>query len=160
VFPLQLIRFTARRKAGAELPVLYPRLLRDRSQLPKIGIAAQYFETMVGHERRELDPEVLVRFFGDHKVARCMVACLARTYRFRPPSLERIVGKSALRRLQRAGLASPMALRLHLYDEVNAGADGFLGNEQRGPALAKLEEERQEADHRPRAECLQRVRAE
>ena len=42
-FPLPLIRFTARRSGDADLPVLYPRLLRDRSVLPKVAIAIEHF---------------------------------------------------------------------------------------------------------------------
>src|SRR5689334_7085666 len=96
-FPLKDVRFTTRRRGGARsntstaeaahpegsatdggtegsLPVLYPRLLRDTSIIPQIGIALGYFDSMVGKERREFDPELLVQFFGDHKVARCIVA--------------------------------------------------------------------------------------
>src|ERR671935_1220667 len=105
-FPIKDVRFTSRRN-GSGAPTMYPRLLRDRSILPKVDIAIQYFESMVGRERRELEPEVLVHFFGDHKLARCMVACLARAYRYRSPGFEDIVSAAGLRRLQRAGIPSP-----------------------------------------------------
>ena len=138
-FPLPLIRFTARRTGEGDLPLLYPRLLRDAAMLPKIDIAAAYFESMVGRERREMDAEVLVQFFADHKLARCMVLCLARTYRFRAPALAEVVTKVALRRLERLGLTSPVALRLRLFDDVNARASGFLDEETREPAVTHLE---------------------
>ena len=63
------VRFMTRR-AGDGTPILYPRLLRDRAILASIDVALQYFETLLGSARRELDPEALVHFFGDYKVAR------------------------------------------------------------------------------------------
>src|SRR6266496_2615932 len=96
-FPIADVRWTVRRSDGGR-QVLYPRLLRDRSVLPKIDITIQYFESMLGRPRRDFESEVLVHFFGDHKLARCMVACLARAYRFRSRELEAVVTASALRR--------------------------------------------------------------
>jgi predicted nuclease of restriction endonuclease-like RecB superfamily len=137
---LKDVRFTTRRAAAADdLPVIYPRLLRDRSTLPKIEIAIRYFESMVGHERREFDAEVLVQFFGDHKLARCIVACLARSYRFRAPRIAEIVTPAALRRLDRAGLASSQALRIHLFDHVNTAGDGFVRGLEREPVFGRIE---------------------
>jgi hypothetical protein len=102
------VRFTTRR-AGDGDPLLYPRLLKDRAILTSIDVALQYFETMVGEQRRALDPEALVHFFGDYKVARGMVASLGRTYRYRTPTVEEVVTRVAWRRLQRAGLTGPAA---------------------------------------------------
>ena len=67
------VRFTTRRAQDGD-PQLYPRLLKDRAILTSIDVSLQYFETMVGEQRRALDPEALVHFFGDYKVARGMVA--------------------------------------------------------------------------------------
>ena len=139
-FPLKDVRFTTRR-GDADEPTLYPRLLRDRSVLPKVDIAIQYFESMLGSERRELDPEALVHFFGDHKLARCMVAALARGYRYRPRELEQVVTRTALRRLRRAGIDSPRRLRLALFDRVNGSGRGFLARDERGAQLSQLEAE-------------------
>src|SRR5919202_3730494 len=137
-FPLKDVRLTTRRGANGEL-ALYPRLLRDRSVLPKIDIAVQYFESMLGRERRDFESEVLVHFFGDHKFARCMVACLARGYRFRSRELESVVTATALRRLRRAGLDSPGRLRFALFDEVNDFGHGFLRISDRGTTFERLE---------------------
>lgn len=140
-FPLKDVRLTSRRSAGSTVPVLYPRLFRDRSIVPKIEIAIRYFDSLVGHERRELEPETLVHFFGDHKIARCVVGCLARSYRYRSPRIEEIVTKSALRRLKKKGLDSPAALRLLLYDRVNEYGGGFLPQADRAATCADLEAE-------------------
>ena len=53
-FSLSDVRVTSRRSRGGD-PILYPKLLRDSSILPKISIAIDYFESMLGRERRELD---------------------------------------------------------------------------------------------------------
>jgi len=110
-FPLKDIRFTTRRQGDGD-PVLYPRVLRDHAALPKIGIAIGYFESMLGRERQELDTEVLVQFFADHKLARCVVAALSRSYRYRSPGMANVVTRASLRRLEKAGLDSPKLLRL------------------------------------------------
>jgi hypothetical protein len=132
------VRFTTRRDGDAD-PLLYPRLLKDRAILASIDVATQYFETMVGDERRALDPEALVHFFGDFKVARGMVASLGRTYRYRTPSVEEVVTRVAWRRLQRAGLGGPGALRALLWDEANADRSGFLDGERRPRVVGALE---------------------
>ncbi len=138
-FPLKDVRFTTRR-SGDRLTV-YPRLLRDRAALPKIDIAIQYFESLLGRERRELDPEVLAHFFADHKLARCVVACLAQSYRYRPRPLEVIVTRAALRKLQRLGVAAPKALRARLYDRLNDFGHGFLPSAGREETLGRIEHE-------------------
>jgi Protein of unknown function (DUF790) len=135
--PIRDVRFSTRRVDGQTL--LYPRLMRDRAILPKIQIAIRYFESMLGKERREFDAETLVHFFGDHKLTRCMVAALARSYRFRSPGLHEIVSRVALRRLSRLGIGSPKALRLRLYDRANAGCCGFLGASARDQTFAEME---------------------
>jgi hypothetical protein len=132
------VRFTTRRNGDGD-PLLYPRLLKDRSILASIDVALQYFETMVGEERRALDPEALVHFFGDYKVARGMVASIGRTYRYRTPSVEEMVTRAAWRRLQRAGLDGPGALRARLWDEANADRSGFLDGERRPRVVGSLE---------------------
>ncbi|HEV8633946.1 MAG TPA: DUF790 family protein [Chloroflexota bacterium] len=139
-FPLKDLRLTSRRQDGGERR-LYPRLLRDAAVLPKIKIAVQYFESMLGRKRSELEPETLVHFFGDHKLARCTVACLGRAYRFRGPTIAECVSRTALRRLLRVGVDSPRALRLLLFDRVNAADGGFLGDETRDGRYGALERE-------------------
>src|SRR5579884_3636811 len=105
-FPLKALRLTSRRVDGETL--LYPRLMRDRAWLPKISIAIQYFEGMLGRERRELEVETLVHFLGDHRLARCVVGAMARSYRFRSPPLREVVSPAALKRMTRLGVDTPM----------------------------------------------------
>jgi hypothetical protein len=148
-FPLKDVRYQTRRTKDeddsggvAESRTLYPRLLRDRAVLPKVEIAVQYFESLEGRERREMDAEVLVQFFGDHKLARCVVAALATSYRYRSPDFPAVCSPSALRRLERAGAGTPKALRALLYGRLNGkdgSGDGFLRRADRPQTFATLE---------------------
>jgi predicted nuclease of restriction endonuclease-like RecB superfamily len=136
-FPLKMLRLTSRR-SGAETQV-YPRLFRDRAWLPKIQIAISYFEQMLGHERRELETETLVHFLGDHRLARCVVAAMGRSYRFRSPTIEEEVSRTAFRRMQRLGVQTPMGLRLRLFDVVNDQSEGFASTPGRPELFGGIE---------------------
>jgi hypothetical protein len=132
------VRFTSRRSADGD-PQLYPRLMKDRAILTNIDVAMNYFETMVGEQRRALDPEALVHFFGDYKVARGMVASIGRTYRYRTPPLSEVVSRTAWTRLLRAGIDRPGALRVLLWDAANADRAGFLDGARRTEVVGGLE---------------------
>ena len=137
-FPHKDIRLTTRGR-GSDGATLHPHLVRDSSILLQIALAISYFESMLGRERREVDADALLHFFGDPKLARCLIACLGRGYRYRPPELGQIVTRAALRRLERLGLAAPKALRLRLYDQVNERDHGFLRSSRRAAAFESLE---------------------
>ena len=132
------VRFMVRRSADGA-PTLHPRLLKDRAIVASVDIALQYFETLRGSARRELDPEALVHFFGDYKVARGMVASLGRVYRYRTPRLDQVVTQIAARRLKRAGLRVPGDLRVLLWDEANTDRPGFLVGEPRTTVCGSIE---------------------
>jgi len=137
-FALKDVRYTVRRTPGGDA-ILYPRFLRDRSVLPQIDVAVQYFETLLGGQRRELDPEALVHFFGDYKLARCMVASLGHAYRYRPQTPDEVVTRVAARKLRRAELLSSKALRARLWEVANDRCGGFLGREDREAVHGELE---------------------
>jgi predicted nuclease of restriction endonuclease-like RecB superfamily len=120
--------------------MLYPKLLRDDSILPKIRIAIRHFDSLVGKERRELDPELLVQFFGDYKVARCIIASMERTYQYRARELRHVVSAESLAILGDVGIVSPITARLHLYDHLNAHRDGFLRRGSRVEDLSCIED--------------------
>ena len=131
------IRFTVRRD-GENLPNLYPRLLRDRSMLPKIAYAIDYFESMVGRERQDMDGELFANFFGDYKLARCIVAALSTTYQFRARRIDEVVSKTSAGRLARRGITAPKLLRLAFFDDVNARRDGFTALDEHAAAAGDL----------------------
>lgn len=130
------LRKTTRRLVkDDDLRVVYPRFLRDRSLFPRIELATRYLEKMVGHARRELDQEVVTQLFGDHKLARCIVACLAASYRYRARSFGEIVAPELVAKLTAQGINAPLELRLWLYRRANQALPGFVGGEERAPFL-------------------------
>jgi Protein of unknown function (DUF790) len=129
------LRKTTRRAKSGDLRIVYPTLLRDRSLAPRIGMAVRYLESMLGRPRHELDAEVIVQLFGDHKLARCIVACLAATYRHRPRAFAEILPAEVVAALAERGIATPSDLRLHLYRRANGALAGFVGGPERAPFL-------------------------
>lgn len=137
-FRAQDLRKTVRRdKEGDGLRRLYPRLLRDDAIRPKVGIGIRFFETKLGLLRRELDSDALIQLFGDPKVARCLVGCLARWYRYRTRSFADIVGDERAAALAARGLATPRDLRALAYARANE-AGGFVGPADRARFLDSL----------------------
>jgi hypothetical protein len=130
------LRKTTRRVVkDDDLRVVHPRFLRDRSLGPRIELATRYLEKMVGHARRELDQEVVAQLFGDHKLARCIIACLAASYRYRARSFGEVVSPELVAGLAAQGITAPLELRLWLYRRANQALPGFVGGEERAPFL-------------------------
>jgi Protein of unknown function (DUF790) len=123
------LRKTTRR--SGDMRVVYPRFLRDRALAPRIEMAIRYLESMLGHPRRELDGEVIVQLFGDHKLARCIVACLAASYRHRPRTFAEVLPAGRAEALAGRGLSDPSTLRLWIFRRVNAEIHGFAGRDER-----------------------------
>src|SRR5579871_2109117 len=94
------IRKTTRRVSSGDGRTLHPHFLRDQSLAPRIERAIQYMESMLDRPRRELDQEILMQLFGDHKLARCIVACLAATYRHRSRSFAEMLPTANVKALR------------------------------------------------------------
>jgi len=135
-FRIADIKKTVRSRGDGER-YIHPKLLDAAAMEGQVGLALAYFQARLGRRRRDFEPELLVRFFGDPKVARGLVACLGPTYRWRTQSFAEVLEASELARLGRLGIHSPTDLRLHLFDLVNHEADGFLAGD-RDAALAPL----------------------
>lgn len=135
------LRKTTRRSGKDGMRVVYPRFLRDASLAPRIEMAIRYMERMLGQPRHALDDEVIIQLFGDHKVARCLVACLGAYYRHRPRTLGEVLPPEAVAVLATHGIASASDLRLWLFCRVNRTLAGFAGREQRAGFLAEAEQE-------------------
>lgn len=117
---------------------LYPYQIRDARYTASIAYAVAYYERMVGRRRGEFEADTLLEFFGDPRLARGLVACLARTYAWRAQSFDEALGKEAARALRRAGVESPADLRAHWYALANREYGGFVLPAERAAALAKL----------------------
>ncbi len=135
------LRKTTRRSGKDGMRVIYPRFLRDASLAPRIEMAIRYMERMLGQPRRALDDEVIVQLFGDHKVARCLVACLGAHYRHRPRALAEVLAPEDIAALAAQSICSASELRLWLFRRVNRKLPGFAGREERASFMAEAERE-------------------
>jgi hypothetical protein len=129
------VRMTTRRAAHGDARTVYPRLLRDRSLAPRIELAVRHLEGLVGRERRALDQEVIVQLFGDHKIARGIVASLAASYRYQPRTFADVLPPERVVALAERDLRTPAELRLWLFRRANDGYPGFVGGAERAPFL-------------------------
>jgi predicted nuclease of restriction endonuclease-like RecB superfamily len=129
--------------------VLYPYQIKDDRYTASIGYAIAYYERMVGRRRAEFEAETLLEFFGDPRLARGLVACLARTYAWREQSFADALGDETAQALWRAGLTSPAGLRAKLYGLANGRYGGVILPHERAEALEFLcERINAEADER------------
>ncbi|MCC6314862.1 MAG: hypothetical protein IT337_12710, partial [Thermomicrobiales bacterium] len=110
---------------------VYPRYAKDVALLPKIDLAIDYLDGMVGRRRGDLAAEAVLDLLGDPKLARCLLVCLADSYRYRAPGFAEILGDAAAARLAAAEVVTPADLRGLLYLETNRVADGFVAPAQR-----------------------------
>jgi hypothetical protein len=132
------LRRTVRRR-GPDAPAqAYPFLLRDDRLYPQLALAVEYFESMVGRPRAELDGEVLVQFFADHRLARGVVAGLAGHYQYRRQGFADALDPATGARLAEQGVYTPIDLRAALYDDVNRQDGGFAADTNRAGAVARL----------------------
>ena len=125
------------RKLGGERAI-YPYQIRDERYSASIGYAIAYYERMVGRRRAEFEAETLLEFFGDARLARGLVACLARTYAWRAQTLAEALGDAPARALRRAGISAPPDLRTRLYGLANGRYGGVILPGERAEALALL----------------------
>jgi predicted nuclease of restriction endonuclease-like RecB superfamily len=117
---------------------LYPYQIRDDRYLASISYAINYYEQMLGRRRRELEAATLIEFFGDPKLARGLVACLGRTYRWHQQQFSEVLPEAAWRALRRLNLTAPADLRALLYRHVNDHCDGFLLPAERRPVIEAI----------------------
>ena len=125
------------RKSGDDR-MLYPYQIRDDRYTAAISYAIAYYERMVGKRRSTFEADTLLEFFGDAKLARGLVACLARTYAWRQQTFAEAFGFATAERLLRAGIRTPADLRTRLYGLANGRYDGFILPGQRTASLEFL----------------------
>jgi uncharacterized protein DUF790 len=135
-FKITDFKKTTRTANGERL--LYPYQIRDDRYTAAIGYATAYYERMVGRRRAEFEAETLLEFFGDPRLARGLVACLARTYAWRAQTFAEALGEPTAQALRRAGLSTPAALRARLYGLANGRYGGVILPHERDEAIAYL----------------------
>jgi hypothetical protein len=126
------------RRTGDSAAQVYPFLLRDDRLHPRIALAVEYFESMVGRPRAEMDGEVLVQFFADHRLARGVVASLAGHYRYRRQGFSDALDLPTRLRLAADGFQAPADVRAALYADLNAHHHGFAWEATRAAAIERL----------------------
>lgn len=136
--PLSTIRLTVRRRGG-DGQAVYPRVIRDSAATAKIAVAIRHCDSMVGKTRADFDDDVLSHFFGDVKVARSIIVCLARSYRYRAPAFSGLLLTSEIDALTAAGCTSPRTVRLAVFDRLNAERKGFLPFDDRIAFMTGME---------------------
>jgi len=127
-FRLADVKRTVRSRSDGER-YLHPKLLDPISVAAQVTLALAYFRSRLGRVRREVDPEMLVRFFGDPKVARGLVTCLSSSYRWRTQEFAEVLEPNEVAYLESKSIRTPVDLRLFLFDAVNARGHGFLAPE-------------------------------
>ncbi len=137
-FRRQDIPKTTRKGEDGKPRRLYPRFAKDRSLLPKIDLAVEYLDGMVGRRRGDLSPDVVLELFGDPKLARCVLACLGDSYRYRTPDIAEIVGEEAALALAAWDLLTPIDVRGHVYRAANAELGGFVPDTDRSAFLLRV----------------------
>lgn len=141
-FRLEDFKKTSRKSAaGSGVPAsVYPHQMKDKKAVARLEIAIRTFDTLVGKRRGELNPQTMVDFFGDPRLARGVVACLGQFYKYQTPRFSDIVGTDGARRLAEASLTTPISVRAHTYAHVNTAHDGFLAESDRAACYAGIAE--------------------
>jgi len=137
-FRLEEFKKTARKGAGGAPAALYPHQIKDKKVLVRLEIAIRTFDGSIGRRRRDMDAQAMIDFFGDPRLARGMVACLGRFYRYETPDFRQMVGRDAAGRLHEAGLTGARAIRALTYAHVNDRYCGFLKEDERAACYSEL----------------------
>jgi predicted nuclease of restriction endonuclease-like RecB superfamily len=139
-FRRQDIPKTTRRGKEGEPRRIYPRYLRDASYLPKIALAIDYLDGMVGRRRGDLSPDAVLDLLGDPKLARCILSCLSDTYRYRTPEFAEVVGEETALRLAGWDLFTAADVRDLVYRTLNARHQGVIDPAARSSFLNDIGE--------------------
>jgi predicted nuclease of restriction endonuclease-like RecB superfamily len=119
---------------GGEVYVI-PHLLRPRELLLELDALIALHESFVGLSRSAFPEDRPAELIGDYRLARCLVTCLGEWYEWGAPAWPDGASEAEAAVLAQQGLDSPSALRLALYDFVNASYSGYLPSIGRELAL-------------------------
>jgi hypothetical protein len=125
-------------RKGADGRQLYPYQIKDGRYTASIAYAIAYYDRMVGRRRSEFEADTLLEFFGEPRLARGLVACLARTYAWRTQTFAEALGEDTAGALRAADVYTPADLRARWYGLANGRYDGFILPGERAEALEFL----------------------
>jgi predicted nuclease of restriction endonuclease-like RecB superfamily len=138
-FSLQDIKKQVHRR-GDELFVSL-HFLRPGELHTEIDRLVAYHEQLLGQPQRHFSIDDARACIGDYRLAHCLVTTLSAWYSWRQPAWQvavQCLGSETLARFEEAGIASPLHLRLALFNYVNEHYSGFLDTWVRPEALAKF----------------------
>ncbi|HKF38466.1 MAG TPA: DUF790 family protein, partial [Ktedonobacteraceae bacterium] len=136
---LQAIKKHVHRRGGELFVSLH--FLRPGEPHPEIDRLVAYHEQLLGQSQRHFSIDDAYGCIGDYRLAHCLVATLSAWYSWRQPAWQDAVqrlGDETLDRFEEGGIASPLHLRLALFNYVNEHYSGFLDTRVRPEALAKF----------------------
>lgn len=103
-----------------------------------LGGVCDYVASLAGRPRREYDPDVAVAIAGDRRLAHGLAAVCLDWYRWRARTFAEALPPHVAAALAAAGVDTPSALRLRLFDLVNEVYAGFVPARERAAALDLL----------------------
>ncbi|HEX6797512.1 MAG TPA: DUF790 family protein [Ktedonobacterales bacterium] len=112
-----------------------PRLLRPREHVRALAALIALYEEHTGRTRAAFPAERPAELIGDYRLARCLMTTLGEWYAWESPAWPGPATPAEAEVLAAAGIASPVDLRLALYDAANAGGRGYLPSIEREAAL-------------------------
>jgi len=138
-FSLQDIKKQVHRRGNTltvSLHFLQPGELRG-----EIERLVNYHEQLLGHPQRDFSVEDAHACIGDYRLAHCLITTLSAWYNWQQRDWLMVVkqlGNGILEHFQEANIASPVQLRLALFNFVNERFDGFLDAQVRSTALEEF----------------------
>ena len=131
-FSLQDVRKSVQRRGGE--PSVSLHFLHSGELQSEITRLIAYYESLLGKPQRSFSSDDARACIGDYRMANCLIATLSNWYNWQPREWTPVVqamGANA----ELMALASPVQLRLALYNYVNVHFHGFLSVQHRGEAL-------------------------
>lgn len=127
------VRKTIARRHGEAY--LVPSLLRQGDLDAEMGALIALHEEWLDRQRATFPEDRPADLIGDYRLARALVTLLGEFYAWSPSPWPRPASPTEAKALVAAGIASPVQLRLALYDAVNASHGGYLAAAAREPFL-------------------------
>lgn len=124
-------RFTRR---DGEVSVA-PRLIRPRDAHDSLGSLIGLYEASLDSARVDFPEDRAAQLTGDHRLARCLTACLSDWYQWTSAPWPQPATPGEAAALALHSIDSPGALRLALYDHISSAHGGFLPATVRERAL-------------------------
>jgi predicted nuclease of restriction endonuclease-like RecB superfamily len=134
------VRWRARRDPAGGPPLVRVAFIDGEGNAGTMAAARvlAYIAGLVGRPRRDYDPDAVATLAGERKLGRGLAAACLDFYRWQARRFAEAMPAHVAAALARAGVDTPAALRLRLFDLVNERYAGFVPAARRSAALAEL----------------------